>query len=261
MRVSLSGFLFEDGYVTQSIGLERFCALAAELGCDGVELRRTQVEPGSAPRERAAALRAVRENGLEVSCLTARAMPAGGPERDAFLSSYLDLSEELGCRLLKAGGEPDWMRRAAERAAGRGVALAQNNHVGSSLQTVRGTLEFFAAVGHPNAGLLYDSFHLRAAGDDYLGCVPALHGLVRNILVHSIRPATPDDPRALTMAGRRWAICHPDDPGAQDWRAILGAFRRLGWEGWVTVIESGWPREEREAVARRNVAFLREVIG
>lgn len=153
------------------------------------------------------------------------------------------------------------MRRAAARAASRGVTLAVNNHVGSVLETVAGTKAFFAGVGHPAVGLLYDPFHLSVAGEDYVGSIPSLEPLVRNVLVHSIRPALPGEEATTTMAGRKWAICMPDDPGAQDWRGIFAAFRLLGYQGWVTVIENGWPVYRRAEVARRNIAFLREVCG
>jgi len=43
MKLSLSGFLFEDDYATQSLSFADFAALARDAGYSGVELRNTQV--------------------------------------------------------------------------------------------------------------------------------------------------------------------------------------------------------------------------
>jgi len=171
MRLSLSGFLFEDEYRSQSLTFPTFCALARSAGYDGVELRRTQVDlrtPGGQRREMRTM---VEDQGLYVICLTARGMPGSGTARDDFFLGYLELCEDLGCGLLKIGGEPEWLRRAAERAKEYGVALASNNHIGGVLETVEGTRCHLAAVAHPNYGLLYDALHLCIAGEDYIGCI------------------------------------------------------------------------------------------
>jgi len=120
-------------------------------------------------------------------------------------------------------------------------------------------MRFFADIAHPGVGLLYDAFHLSVMGQDYVGAIPSLYPVVKNVLVHSIRPARPDEEGTTTIAGRKWVVCLPDEPGAQDWKGIFAAFRGLGYQGWVTVIENGWPVERRAEVAKRNIEFLRGV--
>jgi len=257
MQLALSGFLFEDDYCSQSLSFADFCALAKSAGYQGVELRDTQVSLKTPKEERAALLAQVRENGLFVSCLTARGIPTQEPEREAVFLRVLELCRDMECRLLKIGGDTAWLREAAEKAQTCQVTLATNNHGGTLLETVAGTRQYFAAINHPNFALLYDSLHLMAQGEDYLGCIPEFFSLTRNILFHSIRPAKPGEIPLVEKQGKSWAIALPDEPGAQDWPAIFKAFKACGYDGLITVIENGWPREQREMVARHCAEFIR----
>ena len=261
MKLSLSGFLFEDNCETQSIGFAEFCRIARAAGYDGVELRRTQVNPDTPVRERRELLRTVEDHGLVVTCLTARGLPAGGAERDDFFGRCLDLCADMGCGLMKIGGDPAWCGQAAERARERGVSLASNNHAGGPLETVDGTRAFLRYVDHPGFGLLYDCLHLRVAGEDYIGCIPEFTPVTLNILVHSARLASEQEPALLVSDGRRWARALPGEAGVQDWPAVFAAFQDRGYDGLVTVIENGWPVAQREHVARACASALRSFMG
>ena len=216
MQLSLSGFLFEDNYTSQSAPFSGFCEVATSAGYDGVELRRTQVNPKTPTRERQALRRIVRDAGLSVTCLTARRLPTTGAERDDFFRRYLDLCRDMECRLLKIGGDTAWVREAAAKAAEYNVTLASNNHVGGMLETVTGTRQYFAEIAHPNFGLLYDALHLYVSGEDYLGCIPEFFDVTRNILVHSVRPVQSGEKASLKKDGKLWVIALPDEPGVQD---------------------------------------------
>ena len=75
-------------------------------------MRRTQVTPKASEGQRREIRTIVADLGLWVTCLTARGMPTSGTARDDFFLSYLDLCRDLGCTLLKIGGEPEWDRWA-----------------------------------------------------------------------------------------------------------------------------------------------------
>jgi sugar phosphate isomerase/epimerase len=260
MKTALSGFLFEDNYTSQSVDLPGFLALARGAGYDGVELRETQVKPEASAALKREIREQARAQGLEIVCLTARHLPAAGQERDDYFQAYLELCRDLDCRLLKIVSDIAWLKEAAGRAAACGVGLAANNHVGGRLETTAGTRAFFAELGHPNFGLLYDSMHLSLSGQDYLGFIPEVFSLTRNILVHSLRPAAPAEPAAITHAGKKWRPALPDEPGAQpDWAGIFKRFKALGYDGWVTVIENGWAMERRTEVARHCAAAIRRL--
>ena len=61
----------------------------------------------------------------------------------------------------------------------------------------------------------------------------------------------------LRHFGQGWVNLLPDAPGAQDWPAILRAGNRLGYDGLITVIASGWSAARREAVARHAADCIR----
>ena len=255
MNYSLSGFLFEGGYASQSLSFDEFCGLAARLGYAGVELRRTQIDPTTSKVRRREMLQTVRDEGLSVTCLTTRRMPDSGAERDDFFLTYLELCVDMECGLLKTGGESDWMCWAADKALPMGITLARNNHVGSDIETLKGTEEFLSSADHPNVKLLYDSLHLYWGGEDYIGAIRMFAPRIANVLVHSVRP-----PLKADGAGQgEMTPCMPDDSGAQDWQGIYRELDAIGYTGLVTIIENGWPPDERERVAKHNIVFLRSL--
>jgi len=259
MRLSLSGFLFEDNYTSQSLNFLEFCQLARSAGYDGVELRRTQINPRAPKAQRWKMLEVVKENGLRVTCLTARGLPAAGTERNDFCLNYLELCRDMECDLLKIGSDTGWLLWAAELAEKYDVVLATNNHVGGPLETVEGTRTYLAEIAHSNFGLLYDSLHLTLTGQDYISCIPEFFSVTRNILIHSIRPAKPEEKPDIERDGKNWVKALPDEFGVQDWAAIFRSYKKLVYDGLITVIESDWPIERREYVARHCAKVIRDM--
>lgn len=263
MYLSLSGFLFEDNYASQSVSPAEFCRIAKSAGYEGVELRRTQVNLDTPERERKELLKIIQDHGLRVTCLTARGLPAGGPPRDEFLIRYLQLCRDMKCGLLKISGDTSWLSTASERAKDYGVVLAGNNHIGTDLETIEGTRNYFKKINHPNFSLLYDSLHLMVNGEDYLGCIPEFIDITRNILVHSVRPVRPGEKaggESMQKHGKKWVSALPDEEGAQNWPEIFKRFKQSGYNGLNTVVESGWPEEKREYVARHCAGVLRHLL-
>jgi len=251
IRLALSGFLFEEvgGGNAQSLG--RFCEAAREWGYDGVELRRSQIGPDSSPRKRVAARRAASDSGVIISCVASKGMkPGEGLGRDDLYLRYLELCRDLDCGLLKVAGEVEWMRWAVERAAEAGVVLASNNHAGGPLESVEGTREYMASMDHHHFRLLYDSFHLMRAGEDYLGCIAEFAPRTANILAQTRR--------VDSRGGGEPAM--PGSQGSQDWPQVIRRFVDSGYSGWLTVIENAWPAADRGEVAAFNARYFRELL-
>ena len=108
----------------------------------------------------------------------------------------------------------------------------------------------FASVNHSNFRLLYDSLHLMQKGEDYLDCIPEFAPITANVLAQS---------RKIDANGTPQRVL-PGTAGSQDWPAIVARFKECGYNGWITVIENGWPVEERENVARENADYFRSLI-
>jgi len=259
MRIGLSGFLFEEDYRRQSVSFEQFCRIARSAGYDGVELRRTQITPDSPADEKGRMRAVLSEQGLEVVCLTARGMPSGGQERDDYLQRYLALCQEFGCGLLKAGGEPAWLGEAAARAEEFGVRLATNTHLNTPLETVAGIAEYLREIGTDKFGLLYDCMHLAIAEQDYLGGIETFCPRIGNVLIQCVRPGGEGEEAVISREGRGFVRTRIDQEPVQDWPAVFEKLKRLNYEGWITVIENGWPADQREEVAYVTARYVREV--
>lgn len=252
MKLSLSGFLFEESRTSQSISFESFCDLAVTCGYEGVELRDSQVGPHSNPGEVAACRTAVKTHGLAVTCLTARHLAPEGKQRDRDFMRYLDFAAEFDCRLFKVNGKPEWLHDMAEIANQRGIALAINTHINSPTETVSGALAFIESVNHPNFGVLYDCMHLAIGGEDYVGAIAKFGALIRNVLVQCMTEAKPQEPETLPHKGRHFKKALLGDNCLQDWPRVVAELRLCGYDGWINVIENGWPAEQREFVARET---------
>ena len=72
------------------------------------------------------------------------------------------------------------------------------------------------------------------------------------------RGAAPPELIVVERDGKKWTCALPDDPDAlQKWPDVFRAFKRLGYDGLITVIESKWPEDRREYVARHCAETIR----
>ena len=253
---SLSSFLFEDNYSSQSVSFEKFCSIAHWAGYKGVELRETQVSVNTPAGKRKELAMIMHDNDLVLTCLTARNLPVVDTERaDAFLR-HLDLCQEMGCSLLKISGDTFWLKCAAEKAKKYRIKLATNNHIGSMLETIDGAKQYFSEIADEDFGLLYDSFHLYASGQDYVRGIDVLFERICNVLFHSIRPAKKNEHPIFEKNGTDWINALPEESGVQNWRGIFQRLKQLKYKGRITVIESDWPSEKREFMANHCSSFI-----
>ena len=259
MRLSLSAFLFEDDRNAMTIEFGRFVELARSVGCDAVELRHSQANPGT-PRESVQRCKALLdEAGLFVAALNPRHVPPEGRERDRYFDAYLDVAVALGARLIKISGTPEWLRGAATRAMERGIVLAVNTHVQAVTETIQGALGLARQVDHPNFGILHDAVHLKVAGEDEVRAVDELYPFIRGVLVQCLRPARPNEQAVFSYHGRDYARTVMDETPVQDWPAIVRALKGRGYDGWIGIVENGWLPERRAEVALRTVRHIRRL--
>lgn len=256
MKLSLSAFLFEENQ-KQMTSFEKFCDIAYSSGYDAVELRQSQVSPVISKTERLKILETCSEHNLEISCLTARGLPEEQVARNDFFMRYLELCSDLNCELLKISADVEWLNRAAGVAADFGVCLATNNHINTELETVKGTKRRLEDVNNSNYGLLYDPMHLYINGENYLEGIDLFKDSIKNVLLHSVRPGEKSETPAITYKGKSWVIALPDENGVQDWKSIAEKLKQVSYDGLFTVIESGWPDNMREDIARKYALYFR----
>lgn len=259
MQLSLSGFLFEDDYSIQSLPFADFVALAREAGYCGVELRNTQINPDTPEKVVSKCHSILRDNGMDVTCMAARGLPMDDQERNELFGGYLNLAETMGCELLKVSGDPCWLFEAVGRAAEGDITLVMNTHINSATETVAGTQEMLQKVNHSSFGLLYDCMHMAIAGEDYVGGIDALFPQIRGVLVQCVKRAGDGEAVAIRHAGKDYAKTMIDQNPIQDWKIVFERLKQLGYDGWITVIENGWPLEQRKEVAFTTARYIREL--
>jgi len=260
MLLSLSGFLIENPDRSLSLSNLDFLRLARSCGYDGVELRESQIAVNSTVAQRKELLNQLKELGLTVTCYAPRGLPPDSTEheRDKALQRSLELCEDLCCSLLKIRGNPEWLIKACSRASESNVVLATNNHIGTSTETVEGTLRLLEAVNNPNFKLLYDAMHLSVAQQPYLACIAKFAPRVGNILIQSVRPMRAGETAIIEYGKARWVKALPDETSTIDWRTVLAAFRTAEYNGLITVIENNWPVKQQRHVASRCANLIRE---
>ncbi|MEV6394832.1 sugar phosphate isomerase/epimerase family protein [Streptomyces sp. NPDC051907] len=160
-------------------------ALAADTGCQGVELRahpEEPVHPRIGARERAAVVEEFRRSGVEILTVAGYAQvaaPEGEVDENDLrleIEQLLELARDLGApyvRVFPGGGDQDpdaadavGARRlgaAAETAADLGVRILLETH--DSHRTGTDVSRVLGPVGHKNAGALWDVLHPWLGGE------------------------------------------------------------------------------------------------
>ncbi len=261
LRLSLSGFLFEDHYATQSLSLEDFCHVAKTCGYAGVELRRTQVDPNLSATQRQTVKQLLEAYDLELTCLTLRTPPSKDFEKDQYLTRYLQLCVDLNCSLLKVSGTSNWLIHATELAKSYDIRLATNNHINTETETIAGTDQCLQSIKHHNFGLLFDPMHLQFADQDTVEPIARWSSRMFNALCQCYRPVkSSDEIIAIQHDGRRWTQARPEEPGTPPWPMIAKAMFHHGYNGWLTVIEHDWPSHQRKQVAENCARYLSNIF-
>jgi D-psicose/D-tagatose/L-ribulose 3-epimerase len=190
--------------------------------------------------------RRIRDAGL--ACTTVAVMPSGrnalssdAAQRQGALDHMkwaTDCSAELGAPLLCgplhqplgefSGTGPteaekrfcaEVHKKAAQYAAGRGVALSVeplNRFECYFLNTAADSHALVQAVGEPNYGYLYDTFHFNIEEKSQSGAIAATASSINHVHISENDRGTPGS-------------------GQIDFAAVFSALTRAGYDGWLTV--------------------------
>ena len=168
MEYSLSGRFVEtsDG---PALGQEAFLALAAEAGYDGVDLRVSQL-PADVSRQALAGLREqLAKYNLKVAMLNLRGK--SGTELLDQLKLLLPIAKDLGCSIIRTGGDVNTMQQAADLAQSEGIRLAAQIHTNGDFESVAVAQKMLAEIGRDNFGVIIEPANLFMAGDEFSAAV------------------------------------------------------------------------------------------
>lgn len=278
MKVGMNLLLWTDQADPETI--KPMCHSLKEMGYDGVELPFFAIDMATAEQTG----RLLDDLGLGRTAVTVR-----GPQDDPMsaddairkngidtMKSVIDCCEAAGVECLvgpfyaalgQFSGEgptaDEWkrsvdsMREVAEYANGKGVGLSfepLNRFEIYLLNCVEDAARFVNAVGVPNCGLLYDSFHANIEEKNITDAIAVGKGAINHIHISENDRSTPGT-------------------GGVDWPATFQGIKGIGYDGWLTIEAFGqalpalipatkiWRRmyESEEQLARDGLAFVRRM--
>lgn len=208
--------------------LPEFFAAAAEMKCPLVEIRDSQISPWSGPEKEAELKRLSCESGIGVEMITMRKAPLKTEDSYTIFLEYLDFAERIGARQIKvSSGNPSLARRAASAAAERKIMTGSNNHIGTVLETRRGTTDFFRAVGHDNFKLLFDPSHLWLNEDEADSeFIKKFAGKISYLVIQDY--VVTDSPDGVRLGKRTVRPAERGETGAAGYPRIINTLEEAG---------------------------------
>jgi sugar phosphate isomerase/epimerase len=261
VKLSLSGRLFESaqGY---RLNRDEFLAFAKQAGYEGVELRYPQMPMESPVDEVAKVKQQLAQHGLtwvfgtvegihepalfERSLTTMKQHKAGGAHFTrctAFKSEQIPLAQ-----------------RFADEAAKMGVTLLMQVHANTITDNVEHALDAMKKLDRPNVKLAYDANHLLFDGDSrYVDAIANLRPYIATMSVQNYKFAPDNTPAAdrIKIGSRDYVRAMPGDPAGIDYPAVFRELKRVGFDGWVTVMCDCPPGMDNKDLAQRWHDYLR----
>jgi len=245
--------------IAKTAGYEALCMRASMVGVHSPKARITWVRD------------LLDEVGLAVSMVTGDfAVPENGPEGPACLrniSPYLDLTEMLGCDLirvcLKEEADIAFAQQAADEARERNIRLAHQSHTQSLFETVEGSLRLLQQIGRSNFGLIYEPANLALCGQDYgPETLRAFAPYLFNVYLQNHAPdPNGSKPMQTWTQGRVMSTLRPlDAPGGIDFARVFMGLRAIGYTGLVTVHQAFGGDLPPQEAADRSARFLRALM-
>jgi sugar phosphate isomerase/epimerase len=256
VKLSLSGRLVESGGGT-IVSVRKFLDVAKRCGYDAVDLRATQLSPGTGEAELDELRAGLAETGL--------AMFEGqyrGEIDDAF-GAFAARIAGLGGEGIRIGGDLPTLKRAAQLAAPHGVNVLYQMHTGGPFETVAGAAAAVVEVDEPNFGVMPEPSNLLLAGQPFSEDMFApLAGRIFGVHVQTVE-VHPDAESSLELAdGTEVRYCRvPYGENTQvDFATCFAALRRAGFDGCVNELEPCPGRDDLEETVTQAADFLRPFV-
>lgn len=246
--------------------LGELVALLADIGYEGIELRRRQVNESSTPSEIAAARGALHRRNLRCAYLTAAGLENKQALDDAtrLLAVALSLDARLVRVQLVREQEIPFAQELADLAAERGMRVMSQIHSGTLFGSVDMALATLDKIGRDNFGVAFGASDLMLDGqEDYgEGAVRRLGRRVFVCFLEAYKPAPPGSelPEAIYVAGRAWLPALPGEQGSADIPSVFRGLTAIGFNGFAVVVAPRHPQVESRNLARIWHEYLRKVM-
>jgi len=264
MLLALSARMFEQrtGY---ELGLEELASLLAEIGYDGIELRRRQVNETSSPAELATIRDVLGRRGLRCANVTAAGLENAAAVDDA--TRLLGVALALNCGLIRVQlvreAEIPFAQQLADRAAERGLRVASPIHSGTLFANIEMARQTLAMIGRANYGVAFEASQLMFDDREHgQAAVEALgeHAFACFLETHKPAPADGEAPAAVMIGGRPWLPALPGDPGSADIPSVFRGLKAIGFDGPIVVTCARHPEVPSRELARMWHDYARQAM-
>ena len=263
MKYALSGRFIETGGGVE-LNQEEFLALAAEAGYDGVDLRGTQLPADASAEDVADLKKQLSTYHLEVAVLNLRGK--SGTELLDQLKMLLPIARDLGCTIIRTGGDVNTVQQAADLARSEGIRLAAQMHTNGDFESVAVAEGTLAEIGRDNFGVIIEPANLFMAGDEFsaenFGRIGKFIFLCN---IQSLITLPPEQAPAKlilrdgTIVGYR-RVPLRENEGMRP-REFFAALKGIGFDGWINVLEPRPDTDDLLTFARDYLTYLKEIVG
>ncbi|MFF5638455.1 myo-inosose-2 dehydratase [Streptomyces sp. NPDC012825] len=169
--------------------------------------------------------------------------------------------------------EKDWdlltdgLDEIGKLAADSGMRLCYHHHMGTGVQTAEDIDTLMAGTNEDHVHLLFDTGHLRFAGDDPLATVKKHKERIKHVHLKNIRQPAVDKVKDNHLSFQEGILqgvfTVPGDPqGAIDFRPILSTLGEAGYKGWLVVEAEQNPATAHPLTyAKMARGYLAKVLG
>ena len=260
MKFSLSGRFVEMGGGKLALANTEFIALARRAGYDGVDIRASQLSEDSPPKALEDVMGALKATGLEVAIL---GMKGTGDNGLASMPKVIELARTLGCKLLRVGGDVEFMKKAADLAAPHGIRLGYQMHTGGDFETFDVAAQTLARIGRANFGVITEPANHFMAGDPFTADnfrKVASHIFASNIQSLIVLPPAEAPSKLKLRSGKEIGykrVAIQQNP-AMNVPGYFAALRAVGFDGWVNMLEPVPEEKDVEKFAKEYLVYLKK---
>jgi sugar phosphate isomerase/epimerase len=241
--------LVEIEYRDVAMPTADFIAMAKETGYDGVELRITQVPDDADSREVGNIRRGLSSHHLRLTRLLTHNVDE--KRWDSF-QRYVHVAQALGAESVGIWVvNVEWTQKACDHLGLLGLPLVLQTHSGKFIGTPEDCHKFLADVGRDNLLYMYDPSHFYSARKPYGPAV--IESFKGKIFCGGFQKygVETDAAGKLQMFSLPW-----DSPRGVQFEPVVEGFRRIGCDGFITVIE---PYEEGQDARERARYFAQQL--
>jgi len=237
MKIALSGRIFEtENGMEKSI--DEFIKIASEIGYEGVELRNSQIGNLSID-EIKMVKEIIDEYNMNVSFITC--LEEGKNYWKEF-ENVLKKAIELKTGLIRIIIEDiDLIKKSCQFLLNNkiGIKIFEQMHTGTIFERIDDAINICREVGFSNFGLSVEPGNFVLSGQEYSEeNLKKIYPYLINVQFQNIRKAKDNEEgEIIEYKGERFIRCLPDDPEGIDFVDFIKTLKKIGYNGWVNIIE------------------------